>query len=194
MRPNHDTRTRCYTALTVVCCLIVYAQPQTLADDSPVSRTHLPACDDASTDPWVTDLREHILASDGLAHYAVEQFGDPVACHGRVDNVFDGMKFGTLELGFTDDVLLVVDTMPLETSRVTLLAPHGFGDQNEARQRLQDYVSGIGVEIDWSQSETTTENADMALKFWADDPGLNASAELVFTDGQLRILRFSMAL
>jgi len=154
----------------------------------------MPACDDDSVDPWVTDLRARVLASDGLARYAVEQFGEPVTCRGRVDNVFEGMKFGTLQLEFSGDAMLLIETMPPETSRVSLLAPNGFDDDELARQRLDSYVKGIGVEIDWTRPDTVTESSDTAVTFWADDPGLNASAQLVFTEGRLRSLRFSMAL
>lgn len=193
--PTPSPGSRCLTSLVIASCLSLCPCPQpSFAGDPVVSSAPSPACDDEATDPWVVDLRTRVLTFDGLAKLAIDRFGDPVACHGRVDGVFDGSKYGTLELGFPNDVALVVETMPLETSRVTLSAPHGFESPDEARRRFREYVDRIGVELDWSRPEMTTEGADRVLVFRSDEPGLDASAELRFAGSELRVLRFSIAL
>jgi len=46
--------------------------------------------------------------------------GAPLTCGGKITSVFDGAEFGTLDLGFANGAKLRVETLPAESSRVTL--------------------------------------------------------------------------
>lgn len=151
-------------------------------------------CDGPAADPWVTDLRDRVLGFDGLARFAVEGYGQPIACEGAVVTEFDGMSFGEVTLIFADGVSLRVQTMPPESSVRTLRAPAGFADEEAVRAVLQRYATGIGLSIDWSDPETTSVGSEVVRTFWDPDPGLNASASLILRDGRLVGVRLSMAL
>jgi hypothetical protein len=107
---------------------------------------------------------------------------------------FDGMKFGSLRLEFSEGSTFQVETLPPELSRVTLLSPSGFADEEVARSVLVSYAEGIGVEIDWTAPEVTKVAGEKVEEFRDPDQGLNASASLVYVDGSLVGVRFSMAL
>jgi triacylglycerol lipase len=153
-----------------------------------------PACDGPDADPWVRELRDRILHFDELAGFAVESYGAPLTCEGAAATEFDGMKFGSLRLGFSERATFRVESMPPETSAVTLRAPSGFDDEAAARQVLKAYAADVGVEIDWTAPEVTIQGDERVETFWDPDPGLNGSASLVYAGGSLVALRFSMAL
>jgi len=154
----------------------------------------MPACDGPDANPWVTELRDRVLGFDALVGFAVQAYGAPITCGGEVGTEFDGIKFGSLLLSFSDGASFEVETMPPETSVVTLSAPSGFADEVLARQVLQVYAERIGVEIDWTVPEITTEGAERVESFRDPDPGLNATASHVYSGDSLVALRFSMAL
>ena len=153
-----------------------------------------PACDGPDEDPWVLELRERILQFDDLAGFAVESYGAPLTCEGAVTTEFDGMKYGSLRLGFSEGAGFQVETMPPEASVVTLRAPTGFEDEAQARQVLEGYADSIGLEIDWTAPEVTTEAGERTETFWDPDTGLNGSVSLIFADSSLVGLRLRMAL
>jgi hypothetical protein len=152
------------------------------------------ACDGPDTDPWVIELRDRVLGFDELVGFALEEYGAPLTCEGAVGTEFDGMKFGSLRLTFSEGATFHVETMPPEASSVTLRAPSGFANEALARQVLEEYTERIGVKIDWASGEPTTEGDGRVERFWDPDEGLNASASLVYAGGSLVALRFSMAL
>ena len=154
----------------------------------------MPACDGPDADPWVTELRDRVLGFDVLVGFAVQAYGAPLHCEGAVSAEFDGMKFGSMQLSFSEGASFRVETLPPETSVVTLSAPSGFTDQVLARQVLQAYSERIGVEIDWTAPEITTEGVERVESFRDPDPGLNASASHVYSGDSLIALRFGMAL
>lgn len=153
-----------------------------------------PACDGPDADPWVTELRDRVLTFDELVAFAVAAYGAPLRCEGEVNDEFDGMKFGSLRLDFSEGASFEVETMPPETSVATLSAPSGFVDEVLARQVLQVYAERIGVEVDWTAPEVSVQGDTRVERFWDPDPGLNASASHVYAAGSLVELRFSMAL
>jgi hypothetical protein len=108
--------------------------------DGDASSGNRPACAGPDADPWVTELRDRVLSYDELAAFAVEAYGAPLTCGGEVGTEFDGVKFGSLLLNFSDGASFEVETMPPETSVVTLSAPSGFTDEVLARQVLK----GVG--------------------------------------------------
>jgi hypothetical protein len=152
------------------------------------------ACDGPGADAWVTDLRDRVLAHDRLAHFAVRLHGQPMACEGEATSELDGARFGVLALTFSGGVTLEVETMPPEASITTLRAPSGFPDETDVREALQDHANGIGLAIDWTTPEVGSEGAEVVHTFQGPDPGLNASASLIYLDGELVAVRLSMAL
>jgi hypothetical protein len=162
--------------------------------DAEVSNVTWPACDEPGSDPWVVEFRDRVLEFDELASFAVESYGAPLTCEGKVASEFDGMRFGSVRLGFSEGVTLQVDTQPPEAGTVTLRDPSGFADEDEARRVLVEYAERIGVEIDWTVRETTTHGDGHVESFRDPDPGLNASASLVYSGGSVVELRFSMVL
>ncbi len=151
-------------------------------------------CDEASADLWIAELRDRVVHHSGFARYAIDRFGVPETCRGRVTAVFDDRKFGSLELAFADRTLLSVETFPPESSQVTLRVPSGFASEEKARSLLKAYIDKVGLEIDWSKPVVTTENTERIERYESADPGFNGSAELISTNGRLTTLRFSMAL
>lgn len=151
-------------------------------------------CDAPGTDPWVGELRDRVLAFDDLAQYARRVYGDPVACDGAVSDEFDGLKFGRVTLSFGAGISMEVQTMPPETSLVTLRSDDGFTDGEGVEALLRDYAARRGLSIDWSTPEITTEGDQEVRTFWDPEPGLNASAALIFRDTRLVGVRLSLAL
>jgi pimeloyl-ACP methyl ester carboxylesterase len=158
------------------------------------STRSMPACDGPDADPWVTGLRDRVLDFDELVAFAVAAYGAPLECGGEVSTEFDGMKFGSVRLDFSEGVSFEVETLPPEASVATLSAPSGFADEVLARQVLQVYTERIGVEIDWTASEITDQEDERIETFRDPDSGLNASASHVYSGDSLVGLRFSMAL
>lgn len=162
--------------------------------DERISADGKPPCDGPDTDPWVKELRDRVLSFDELVAFAVAVYGAPLHCEGEVGSEFDGMKFGSVRLDFSEGASFEVETLPPESSVVSLSAPSGFVDEVLARQVLQVYTERIGVEIDWTAPETIDQGEKRVETFWDPDPGLNASASLVYAAGTLVELRFSLAL
>ncbi len=171
--------------VAVLCCLPVLLHAEPLS---------MKPCDDASADPWIADLRDRVVNHSGMARYAIDRFGAPETCRGRVTAVFEDRDFGSLELTFADQTLLIVETFPPESSRVTLRVPSGFPNEEKARRLLRDYVDKIGLELDWAKPAITSEGTAKTERFESTDSGFNASAELIFTNGHPTTLRVSMAL
>ena len=142
----------------------------------------------------MTELRDVVLDFDELVAFAVAAYGAPLECGGEVSTEFDGMKFGSVRLDFSEGVSFEVETLPPEASVATLSAPSGFADEVLARQVLQVYTERIGVEIDWTASEITDQEDERVETFRDPDSGLNASASHVYSGDSLVELRFSMAL
>ena len=163
-------------------------------EDEEASPGSKPACDGPGADPWVTELRDRVLSFDALVAFAVQAYGAPLHCEGAVSAEFEGMKFGSLQLSFSEGASFHVETLPPEMSVVTLSAPSAFADEVLARQVLQVYAERIGVEIDWTAPETTVGGDERVETFWDPDSGLNASASHVYSGDSLVALRFSMAL
>ena len=134
------------------------------------------------------------MSSDMLANYAVKLYGPPLSCEGTVTSEFDGSKFGMVRLGFSKGVTFTVETLPPETSIITLRCPAGFDDQASARRALAAYSSSVGLRIDWTAPTETKEGGERIQSFWDPDPGVNGSTSLVFSGDTLVALRFSMAL
>lgn len=151
-------------------------------------------CDGPDGNPWVSALRDRVLAYNGLARYAVERHGTALTCEGAVTAEFDGNQFGMVRLRFAGDVTLTVETMPPEASVVMLRSVSGFEDADAVRHALRDYVSGAGIAVDWTTPEETEENGERVLTFWDPTPGLNGSASLIYRGDVLVAIRFSMAL
>jgi hypothetical protein len=152
------------------------------------------ACDAEETEPWVRDLRDRILAFDGLGRFAVESFGAPLACFGAVDAEFDGLPFGAVVLDFSEGVVLTARTQPPEASTVTLHAPAGFENEAEAFDVLVRYTERVGLGIDWSAPDIAAEDGAEIHRFRDPEPGLNASATLRYASGSLIEISLSLAL
>lgn len=165
-----------------------------LLDPDPHSARQAPDCDDPDADPWVAQLRDRMISFNLLVAHAIELNGSPLTCEGAVTSEFDGAKYGTLTLGFDHGMTFVVETMPPETSIVTLRTGSGFDDEVSARRLLETYSAGVGVDIDWESATETAEGEELVSSYWDPDPGLNASASLIFLDDTLVAIRFSMAL
>lgn len=151
-------------------------------------------CDGPEADGWVSAFRDRVVSYDGLAQFALTEYGSPVACEGAVTTEFDGVRYGTLVLTLPSGVSLQVETQPLETSIVTLRAAEAFSDPASVEGALRAYTAQIGVSIDWDSPGTTTNGNEVIQTFRDPEPGLNASASMVRTDGALVAVRFSMAL
>lgn len=150
-------------------------------------------CDGPEATDWVRSFRDRVLAYDGLAAFAVSEFGAPVACDGSVSMEFDGVSYGTLRLAFASGVSLEVETQPIETSIMTLRREGGFDDAAAVEAALRAYTEAVGVAIDWDASEASTDAGESVTTFRDPDDGLNASAEVRSSGGRLVAVRFSMA-
>ncbi len=151
-------------------------------------------CEGPDADPWVTGLRDRVISLNPLVDYTVDLYGLPLTCEGTVTSEFDGSKFGAVRLGFAEGVTFEVETMPPETSVVTLRDPLGFDDEASARQILGAYSSDFGLQIDWTAPTVTAEGDERVQSFWDPDAGLNGSASFFFLEDTLVALRFSVAL
>lgn len=189
-------RTRAAVASIVTVRFCVACVAATAGDSPPGAEATSPSqtCEGVSVDPWVTGLHERVIAHDGLAQYAIDRFGAPVTCGGKITSVFDGVEFGTLDLGFANGAKLRVETLPPESSRVTLSVPSGFPDEQEAQQLIRTYVARVGVLIDWSRPIITRDGATTTERYESVDSGINAAVETTVVNGLLTKLQFSMAL
>ena len=152
-----------------------------------------PPCDGSDADPWVGELRDRLMSFNQLAHYAVERHGPPLTCEGLVATEFDGAKFGAVRLRFAEEVTFQFETMPPEISIAILRTSSGFDDEESVRQLLQTYSTKVGLAIDWTAPKVTMEGDERVQTFWDPVAGLNGSASLIFFNGRLTALRFSVA-
>ena len=151
-------------------------------------------CEGPEADPWVADFLSRVEAFDALYQFVVDEHGPPTTCAGTVTMEFDGARFGLLMLGFPDGVAFSVETLPPESGVTTLRAASGFPDLESVRGALESYAAGRGLAIDWSTPEIVTEGDEVVQTFWDPEPGLNASASLIFVGDALVGVRLSLAL
>ena len=151
-------------------------------------------CEGPDVDPWVSDFRMRVESYDELYAFAVERFGTPTSCEGEITTEFDGAPFGSLRFGFAGGVSYAVETMPIETSIAVLRAPAGFEDPEAVRGTLEAHAARIGLAIDWTSPEVTAEGDELVRTYGDPDPGLNASASLIYAGETLVGIRLSMAL
>jgi hypothetical protein len=178
---------------TVLLALLVLAAPtDAFARGEP---TAAEPCEGPGALPWAIDFRDRMLAYDGLTGFAVEEYGAPVACEGTITDEFDGAVFGTLLLTFSGGVTVESETFPPESNVTMLRSATGFADEAALREVVRAYAAGIGLRIDWSTDpEVTLEGDERVERYWDPDPGLNASASLVFRGGALVAVGVGMAL
>ena len=153
-----------------------------------------PPCGDPDTDPWVSELRDRVMSYNPLAHYAIQLYGPPTSCEGEVATEFAGAKFGVLRLAFVEGVTVDIETMPPETSVVTLRTNSGLPDEESARQVLEGYSTDVGLEIDWTAPTSTKEGGERQQTFWDPDPGVNGSASFIYREDILVSLQLAFAL
>lgn len=153
-----------------------------------------PACDGPDADPWVVDFRDRTLAYSGIARFAVERWGAPTACEGAVTIEFDGARYGFVRLTFAEGVTVEVETMPIETSITALRASSAFTDAAAVEESVRAAAADIGLEIDWTMPEETSEGDETTRTFWDPESGLNASVAFVYRGDALVEARISMAL
>lgn len=151
-------------------------------------------CEGPDADPWVAGLRDRTTEHDGLARWAVESYGPPIACDGAVTDEFDGASFGIVTLDFAGGVALTVETMPPEVSIVSLGAPAGFADPDGVLEVLRAYAAERGLSIPWdTPEETVTEGSRTTTSYRDPDMGLNGSAVVVLDGERLVEVRVMMA-
>lgn len=171
-----------------------FAAEAVLGQEPAVSPRNPFLCEGPEVDRWVTDFRDRITAYHGLAHFASEQFGSPTGCQGRVTTEFDGMMFGILVLKFAEGLSLEVETFPPETTVTTLRTAWGFDDETLVREALRAHAADTGLAVDWTTPEVTMDGNEEVHTFWDPEPGLNASASLIYRNSRLVAVRLSMAL
>lgn len=158
------------------------------------TRAQIARCDAEDTPFWVRNIHERVTKFDRLGLFAIERYGLPIGCEGSVTTVFDGMEFGSIRLEFQNGATFGVETQPPEASFAALVDSSGFRDEAKARTVLHEYADGIGLSIDWSNPELTSEGRANTETYWDPDDGLNASASFTYVDSVLVELRLSMAL
>lgn len=161
---------------------------------SAVRPTESLPCEGAGVPMWVTHMRDRLTQVDRLSRFAIARYGAPTACEGEVTSVFDGNEFGRVMLTFAGGVTFAVETQPSEASMATLRAPAGFADTAAVGAALREYTGDIGVDIDWTSREISSEGAETVHRYKDPDDGLNAFASLYFRGDTLVAVRFSLAL
>ena len=139
------------------------------------------------------DFRQRVVSFDGLYRFVVERYGPPSSCEGEITMEFDGARFGTLAFGFAGGVTYAVETLPPEASVRALSAPGGFDGPEEVREAVTAYATDIGLDIDWTNPQVATEDGFETRTFWDPEPGLNASATLVYSGRTLVGVRLGLA-
>lgn len=150
-------------------------------------------CAGPDADVWVAERADLLLRFDGLLMFARERYGEPLECVGEVTAEFDGAPYGTVTFRFRDEVSFQLETMPIETSVVRLLAPAGFDDAAAVTEALRAYAAGIGLDIDWSTPEPHQLGEPGVRTFRDPEEGLNGSASLVHAGDALVEVRLSIA-
>lgn len=173
--------TRRFASLAGAACLaLLGAAPRSGAE--PAERAL--RCDGEAASPRLGEWRTRAEA-DGLYRYAVQLFGPPTGCAGKLEDG-EGSSYGVLHVSFPGGGALRLETAPPETSRVVLRVAGGFSDEPEARAALERYAKGIGVEIDWSRpAESSERGGERADTFWDRQPGRNAGADLIYRGAKL---------
>lgn len=151
-------------------------------------------CEDPSAAGWVVEASERLKGQNLLAQFAIARFGEPMECRGRVQDQFDGAEYGVVRLVFHNGVSLALKTMPIETMIVSLERREGIPLAEDVALVLRQYAESLGLEIDWTTSERSTDGELDVETFWDPTPGLNASALFRRVSGRLIEVRLSMAL
>lgn len=151
-------------------------------------------CDAPDAPAWIAHTQSFVLKYDQLAGFAVEHFGPPTSCEGKVTGEFDGTDFGMVRLRFPGGATFEMETQPPEASVASLTDSSGFDDETAVRDVLKKYTDEIGLEIDWSDTTFSAEGTERSETYWDPDDGMNASAGLVFRRDTLISVRVSLAL
>lgn len=159
----------------------------------PRRRAEHEPCSGRDVDPWVVAAAERLRGYDGLLGFAVAELGQPVECEGMVTDEFDGSSYGVVRFRFSGGATFELETMPPSVTITTLHAPAGFDDPERVIEAVRSYTNGLGLSIDWTDSERTMDGQATTEQFWDPDPGLNASASLTSVSGVLVTVRVSLA-
>ncbi len=95
--------------------------------------------------------------------------------------------------GFMGHLAPDIETMPPETSVVTLRTNSGLPDEESARQLLERYSTDVGLEIDWTAPTSSAEGAERQQTFWDPDLGVNGSASFIYREDVLVSLQLAFA-
>ncbi|MGI9628785.1 MAG: hypothetical protein ACR2QM_18260 [Longimicrobiales bacterium] len=170
---------------------------RTLRRTRPAAPTAMVAqtpCDHPEAPPWLVERADLSLTSSLFVRHALEAGGPVASCVGGVTQEFGGMPFGQMRIGFEGGYAYELRTQPIETSHVTLETSAGFPDEEAIRALLQAHTEGVGVTIDWSSPEIETQGNEEIRVYWGTEPGMNASARMVYSGGLLRAIQVSLAL
>ena len=153
----------------------------------------LAPCEDVEAPDWVRSTWADLLRSDGLLRYGLDRFGPPLLCEGNVTDEFDGAPYGHVRVTFPEEAFFELETQPPAVRIATLRVPAGFHTPAEARRILAGYAASRGLDIQGIVPRQTTLGDERVEQFEGPDPGLNASAWLIYEGDRIVGLRLSMA-
>lgn len=146
---------------------------------------------------WTAQASSRAVTFDVLLADVVAREGRWKACRGELHSLGDqGTGFGRLTYSFASGLTLTIESLPPESSVVTLRREAGLLTEADWVGMLKRYAAARGVPIDWSRPIVVKRTEGAAtLRYEAAETGWNASAVIERgATGQLTGLSLSVAL
>jgi len=86
------------------------------------------------------------------------------------------------------------ESMPPETSAITLSALNGFPDEAKAIRQIKTATTQDGLHVDWSKPNIEKSSDTEIKTFWDPAEGTNGRGFLSYRKGKLISVGFGMAL
>ncbi len=158
-----------------------------------LDRTSLVPCTGEKNRAWV-QARQDAILEEVLFRFALSQAGLPAACEAKITATTEEGQFGSVVYHFQDGTTYSAESLPPETSVISLTTKNGFKNETEAVRQLKEATTKSGLHLDWAKPNTKKSGETETQTFWDPDEGTNGRGFLSYKNGTLVSIGFGMAL
>ena len=148
---------------------------------------------DQKTERWLAEYEAYLKDNDAFYLYAVKLFKAPVRRYGEISETDGESTFGLIQIFFAEGCELRSESFPPESGISRLIVPKGFPNEKEAFAVLQKKARQTGAKLNWSKPTEKKQGGTREVEYTTDD-GDNIFARMIYKNGKLIELWFSMAL
>lgn len=151
-------------------------------------------CTGEKDSEWVQG-RQEALQQESLFRFVLSEAGSPTSCKAKLTQNGPDGKFGSITYEFKNGFTYTAESLPPESSVVTLDASNGFTSEPKAVRQLKEAAAKTGLQINWTAKPELGKEGETETKtFWDPDEGRNGRGFLTYKKGKLISIGFGMAL